>query len=127
MRFTDERRYFVSEARVYRLLKDHDLITCPAFVAVKAANEFHTKTVRYSEMWQTDVTYFKIICWGWMYLSTVLDDFSRYIFAWKLYTNMRAEMSPIRSTSLACLRLRQRHRTSQAAPAIGQWSELHRV
>src|SRR3546814_6783004 len=42
-------------------------------------------------MWQTDFTYFKIIGWGWMYLSTVLDDFSRYIIAWKLCTNMRAE------------------------------------
>jgi transposase InsO family protein len=42
-------------------------------------------------MWQTDFTYFKMIGWGWMYLSTVLDDFSRYIIAWKLCTNMRAE------------------------------------
>src|SRR3546814_5630532 len=42
-------------------------------------------------MWQTDFTYFKITGWGWMYLSTVLDDFSRYIIAWKLCTNMRAE------------------------------------
>src|SRR5436190_22472774 len=42
-------------------------------------------------MGQTDFTYFKIIGWGWMYLSTVLDDFSRYILAWKLCTNMRAE------------------------------------
>uniref|UniRef100_UPI0012D92B14 DDE-type integrase/transposase/recombinase n=1 Tax=Erythrobacter donghaensis TaxID=267135 RepID=UPI0012D92B14 len=40
---------------------------------------------------KTDFTYFKIIGWGWMYLSTVLDDFSRYIIAWKLCTNMRAE------------------------------------
>ena len=52
---------------------------------------FHTKTTRPNEMWQTDFTYFKIIGWGWMYLSTVLDDFSRYIIAWKLCTNMRAE------------------------------------
>jgi putative transposase len=91
VRFTDEKRYFVSEATVYRLLKAHDLITSPAFVVVKAANEFHTKAVRPNEMWQTDFTYFKIIGWGWLYLSTVLDDFSRYIIAWKLCTNMRAE------------------------------------
>jgi putative transposase len=91
VRFTDEKRYFVSEATVYRLLKAHDLITSPAFVVVKAAEEFKDKTTRPNEMWQTDFTYFKIIGWGWVYLSTVLDDFSRYIIAWKLCTTMRAE------------------------------------
>ena len=91
VRFTDEKRYFVSEATVYRLLKAHDLITSPAFVVIRAADAFHTKTTRPNEMWQTDFTYFKIIGWGWVYLSTVLDDFSRYIIAWKLCTNMRAE------------------------------------
>ena len=40
-------------------------------------------------MWQTDFTYFKIIGWGWMYLSTVLDDFSRYLISWKLCTTMK--------------------------------------
>jgi putative transposase len=91
VRFTDERQYFVSEATVYRLLKIHDLITSPAYVVIKAADAFHTKTSRPNEMWQTHFTYFKIIGWGWMYLSTVLDDFSRYIIAWKLCTTMRAE------------------------------------
>jgi putative transposase len=88
VRYTDEKRYFVSEATVYRLLKAHDLITSPAFVVIKAADEFKDKTTRPNEMWQTD---FKIIGWGWVYLSTVLDDFSRYIIAWKLCTTMRAE------------------------------------
>ena len=91
VRFTDEKRYFVSEATVYRLLKAHDLITSLAYTVIKAADQFHTKTTRPNEMWQTDFTYFKIIGWGWMYLSTVLDDYSRYIIAWKLCTNMRAE------------------------------------
>lgn len=91
VRYTDEKRYFVSEATVYRLLKAHDLITSPAFVVIKAADEFRDKTTRPNEMWQTDFTYFKIIGWGWVYLSTVLDDFSRYIIAWKLCTTMRAE------------------------------------
>ena len=91
VRFTDEKRYFVSEASVYRLLKAHDLITSPAYVVIKAAETFHTKTVRPNEMWQTDFTYFKIIGWGWMYLSSVLDDYSRYIIAWKLCSTMRAE------------------------------------
>ena len=56
VRFTDETRYFVSEASVYRLLKAHDLITSPAYVVIKAANQFHTRTVRPNQMWQTDFT-----------------------------------------------------------------------
>ena len=32
-----------------------------------------------------------MIGWGWFYLSTILDDFSRYIVAWKLCTTMKAE------------------------------------
>ena len=91
VRFTDSQSYFVSEASVYRLLKAHDLITSPAFIVIKAADEFHTKTTAPNQLWQTDFTYFKIIGWGWYYLSTILDDFSRYIIAWKLCVTMRAE------------------------------------
>ena len=76
----------MSEATVYRLLKAHDLITRPAYVVIKAADRFHTQTTRVNETWQTDFTYFKIIGWGWMYLSTVLDDYSRYIIAWESQT-----------------------------------------
>jgi len=91
VRFTDERKYFISEASVYRLLKAHDLITSPAYVVIKAANEFKDKTTAINQLWQTDFTYLKITGWGWYYLSTVLDDFSRYIIAWKLCTTMKAE------------------------------------
>jgi RNA-directed DNA polymerase len=91
VRFTDEKQYFVSEASVYRLLKAHDLITSPAYVVIKAANEFKDKTTAINQLWQTDFTYLKITGWGWYYLSTVLDDFSRYIVAWKLCATMCAE------------------------------------
>jgi len=90
VRFTDQERYFVSEASVYRLLAAHDLIASPAFVVVKAADEFHTKTTAPNQLWQTDFTYLKVTGWGWFYLSTVLDDFSRYVIAWKLCTTMAA-------------------------------------
>ena len=90
VRFTDERKYFVSEAPVYRLLKAHDLITSPAYVVIKAANEFKDKTTAINQLWQTDFTYLKITGWGWYYLSTVLDDFSRYIVAWRLGPTMCA-------------------------------------
>jgi putative transposase len=89
--FTDTQSYFVSEASVYRLLKAHDLITSPAFIVIKAADEFKDKTTAPNQLWQTDFTYLKVIGWGWFYLSTILDDFSRYIIAWKLCTTMKAD------------------------------------
>ena len=91
VRFTDEQKYFVSEASVYRLLKAHDLITSPAYIVIKAADEFRDKTTAPNQLWQTDFTYLKIVGWGWYYLSTVLDDFSRFIVAWKLCATMRAD------------------------------------
>jgi putative transposase len=91
VRFTDTQSYFVSEASVYRLLKAHDLIASPAFIVIKAADEFKHKTAAPNELWQTDFTWLKVISWGWFYLSSVLDDFSRYIVAWKLCTGMCAE------------------------------------
>ena len=81
-----------SESSVYRLLKAHDLITSPAFIVLKASDEFQDKTTAPNQLWQTDFTYLKVIDWGWFYLSTVLDDFSRTIIAIrKLCTTMKAE------------------------------------
>jgi transposase InsO family protein len=91
VRFTDTEGYFVSEASIYRLLKALDLIASPAYSIVKAADEFSDKTTAPNQLWQTDFTYLKVIGWGWFYLSSVLDDFSRYIIAWKLCTTMKAE------------------------------------
>ena len=88
--FTDTNGSFVSEASVYRLLKDYGLITSPAFILMKAADRFANPTTAPNQLWQTDFTYLKVIGWGWFYLSTVLDDFSRYILAWKLCTTMAA-------------------------------------
>jgi len=91
VKYTDEKRYFVSESSAYRILKEADLITAPNYVGIKAADEFKDKTTGINQMWQTDFTYFKIIGWGWYYLSTILDDYSRYVISWKLCTTMRAK------------------------------------
>ena len=88
--YTDEQGYFVSESTVYRLLKAQDLITSPAYILMQASDKFQTPTTRVNEMWQTDFTYFKVIGWGWYYLSTILDDYSRFIIAWRLCTSMSA-------------------------------------
>ena len=66
--YTDERRYFVSESSVYRILNAADLITSPAYILMSASEKFQDPTTRVHEMWQTDFTYFRIIN-----SATVLD------------------------------------------------------
>ena len=88
--FTDREGHFLSESSVYRILKAYDLITSPAFVVMTAGQTFQHPTHRPNELWQTDFTYLHVVGWGWYYLSTVLDDFSRYILAWTLRTSMGA-------------------------------------
>jgi transposase InsO family protein len=88
--FTDRERHFLSESSVYRILKAYDLITSPAFVILAAGKTFQQPTHRPNELWQTDFTYLHVVSWGWYYLSTVLDDYSRYILAWTLRIAMSA-------------------------------------
>jgi len=93
---TDTYRYYVSESSVYRILKTNGLITTPAFRVMSASDSFHDKTSYVNQMWQTDFTYFKIYGWGWYYLSTILDDYSRFIVSWELCSSMKA--SDVQST-----------------------------
>ena len=99
--FTDEKGYFISESSTYRILKGFDLVESPAFRVMSAAEKYQHPTQHVHELWQTDFTYFKIQGWGWYYLSTVLDDFSRYILAWKLTQTMSA--SDVQDTLLMAL------------------------
>ena len=64
VRFTDTKKHFVSEASVYRMLMAQDLITSPALIVVKAADEYRDEATRPNELWQTDFTYLKVIGWG---------------------------------------------------------------
>ena len=88
---TDTFSYYISESSVYRILKANGLISTPSFRIMSASDSFHDKTTHVNQMWQTDFTYFKIFGWGWYYLSTVLDDYSRFIVNWKLCSSMKAE------------------------------------
>jgi len=60
---------------------------------LKAADRFAQPTTAINQLWQTDFTYLRVVGWGWFYLSTVLDDFSRYILAWKLCSTMTARLT----------------------------------
>jgi len=123
--FTDTEDYFISETSVYRILKRYDLITSPAFDLVKAGDKFENPTQRVNEMWQTDFTQFKVVGWHWCYLCTVLDDFSRYILAWRLATSMGATdvqetlQLAVNATGIEHVRVRHRPRLlSDNGPAF---------
>jgi len=86
---TDNEGFAVSESTVYRILRREGLVkrqeTQPT-----AAKEYHTKTTRPHQMWATDASYFRVVSWGYYYLVTVMDDYSRFILAWKLQKDMSA-------------------------------------
>jgi transposase InsO family protein len=111
---TDHEGWYISESSVYRILRAEDLVTSPAYIVISAADEFKHKTRRVHELWQTDFTYFQITGWGWYFLSTVLDDYSRYIISWSLRSSMSAaDVKQTLDTALAATGLEQvkvRHR-----------------
>ena len=86
---TDNEGFAVSESTVYRILRREGLVKRQEF-AVAAAKEYHTRTSRPHQMWSTDCSYFKIPGWGYYYLVTVMDDYSRFILGWRLQTDMSA-------------------------------------
>jgi len=42
-------------------------------------------------MWNADCIYLRVVGWGYYYLAAVMDDYSRYILAWELRRDMRAD------------------------------------
>jgi transposase InsO family protein len=88
---TDTEGWFISESSVLRILKSFDLVTSPNFIVLKAHEKFPQPPRHVHELWQTDFTYLKVTGWGWYYLGTVLDDYSRYVISWRLFSSMSAE------------------------------------
>ena len=86
---TDNEGFAISESTVYRLLRKAGLVKRKD-IELTADKEYHTKTTRPHQMWATDASYFKVAGWGYYYLITVMDDYSRYILAWDLKRDMSA-------------------------------------
>ena len=87
---TDNEGFAVSESTVYRILKKAGLVKRQE-TQLAAAKEYHTKTTRPHQMWATDASYFQVVGWGYYYLVTVMDDYSRFILAWKLQKDVSAD------------------------------------
>jgi putative transposase len=121
---TDTQGYFISESSVYRILKSYDLVPSPSYIVMAASDHFRHPTTHVHELWQTDFTYFRVVGWGWYYLGSILDDYSRYIVAWRLFptmasTDVRVLLDlAIEKTGVAQISVRHRPRLlSDNAPA----------
>jgi len=86
---TDHEGFAVSESTVYRILRRGGLVKRQE-IQPEAAKEYHTRTTRPHQMWATDASYFRVVGWGYYYLVTVMDDYSRFILGWKLQKDMSA-------------------------------------
>lgn len=106
--FVDQYGYYVSESSVYRILKGYDLVTSPVFEMISAKEKYEHPTRKVHELWQTDFTQFTVLNWGYYYLSTILDDYSRFIIAWRLSATMgHADVEETLKEALAASGLEQ--------------------
>jgi transposase InsO family protein len=90
LKVIDSEGWYVSESTIFRILKREGLIKPAEIIGFKAGKEYHRKTKRPNELWATDCAHLKVVDWGWYYLVTVMDDYSRFILAWELKTDMAA-------------------------------------
>jgi len=90
LQLTDNDGWYVSESTVFRILTREGLIKPAEVIGFKAGKEYHYKTKRPNELWATDCSHIKVFDWGWYYLVTVIDDYSRFILAWELKSDMAA-------------------------------------
>jgi putative transposase len=89
--WSDHAGWAVSESSVYRVLQRHGLIREVRVLGFPAGKEYRVKTTRVNAQWQSDASYFFVVGWGWYYLISLRDDYSRMILAWELKTDMTAE------------------------------------
>ena len=87
---TDHLGLSVGESTVYRILRREGLVK-PPVMQLLAGKEYHRKTSGPHQMWATDASYFRVSGWGYYYMATVMDDYSRFILAWKLQGDMTAD------------------------------------
>lgn len=71
----------VNKKRIYRLMKTHDLLVTPNFrLRAKRTNlRPKPRASRPNEFWGIDMTKIKMAGWGWIYLTIVLDWYTKEI------------------------------------------------
>jgi putative transposase len=87
-RLVDREGKLVSESTVYRVLREAGLVKPPQVQGFPAEKEYRVKATGPNQLWHTDASYFFVAGWGYYYLITVLDDYSRMVLAWRVRPSM---------------------------------------
>ena len=87
---TDHLYLAVSASTVYRILRREGLVKRVEY-QLAAGKEYQHKTTGPHQLWATDASYFRVVGWGYYYLVTVMDDYSRFILAHKVQRDMTAD------------------------------------
>jgi putative transposase len=105
---TDYAGFTVSEATVYRVLKQYGLARTIPLVGFPASKEFRVKTTAPNQLWQSDASYYFVVGWGWYYSIEVLDDYSRFVLASDLKPDTTADsISDVVEQAVAFTGMRQ--------------------
>ncbi len=88
LRIIDSDGVYVSESTMHRILKREGLITPGKRLGFNIGKEYHRKTRGTHELWVIDSLCINMFNRGWYHLVTVVDEYSRFIFYWKLQLNM---------------------------------------
>ena len=88
LRITDSDRVYVSESTMHRILKREGLVKPGKRLGFNIGKEYHRKTRGTHELWVIDSVCINMFNRGWYHLVTVMDEYSHFIFSWKLQLNM---------------------------------------
>ena len=103
---TDHMGFSVSESTVYRILRREGLVK-RLETRLAAGKEYHRKTTGPHQMWATDASYFRVVGWGYYYMVTVMDDYSRFILAHRLQRD--SDLTPVLVSEASRVQLPLQH------------------
>ena len=89
--FVEREGIYVSKTTVYRVLSKAGLLMRRKPRRSTAGDRYVQEPTRPGELWATDISYIFVEGFGFFYLFSVLDTFSRYVVHWELRPTMTTD------------------------------------
>ncbi|MBN2601216.1 MAG: helix-turn-helix domain-containing protein [Candidatus Marinimicrobia bacterium] len=79
---------YISESSVYRILNSFDKFENKKVTLIKGRSRFSETARKTDDIWKTEFVYIRMVGWGFYYLMFIIDDYSKFVIDWKLYTDL---------------------------------------